>query len=334
MIERNEQLDEENLEALLREVGTRDEPSPELADSIRTAVHAEWRAMVDEARRARRRWMLALAASVLGVVFALGLVFKVALAPAAEVAKVAYVDGRVLAQSNAIAVGDVLKRNDVVRTDAKSHASFRVGEDLSVRLDVDTAVKWVAADRVKLERGALFVDSRGRTPLWVETEVGTVRHVGTQYQVRSLGSEIDVSVRAGRIEVRNARGSNTANAGERLRVTSQGDVSRSYLPRGDASWSWVTQAAPVPDIENETLAAFLDWVAAETGREVVYASPAVRDLANSIRLHGSIRGLDLDTALNVVLQTTELRCDQAKDEVIVITNVPGMDSGNPPRPTL
>jgi hypothetical protein len=68
------------------------------------------------------------------------------------------------------------------------------------------------------------------------------------------------------------------------------------------------------------LANFLDWIASETGREVVYATPAVRDLANSIRLHGSIRGLDPETALNVVLQTTELRRDQGKDEFIVITN--------------
>jgi len=326
MNQRNDHIDEEGLEALLRQVGTRDEPSPEVTESIRAVVHAEWRAMVGEIRRTRRRRMIAVAASVLGIVFALGLVFSVVLAPAQEVATVAYVDGQVIAHEKVIASGDVLKRDDSVHTDAGSHASFNIGPDLSVRLDADTAVKLVAADRVELERGALYIDSRGKTPLAVETAVGTVRHLGTQYQVRSLEGEVDVSVREGRVEIRNARGSNTANAGERLRVTAQGDVSRVSLPRGDASWAWVTQAAAIPDIENETLANFLNWVASETGREVVYATPAARELAKTIRLHGSIRGLDLETALDVVLQTTELRRDQAKDELIVITDAAAIDS--------
>jgi ferric-dicitrate binding protein FerR (iron transport regulator) len=334
MNQRNDQLEEEELEALLREAGTRDEPSPEMTASVRSAVHAEWRAMVIEGRRMRRRWMLATAASVLGVVFAVALVFKLQLAPAADIATVAYVAGNVVAQDRAVGLGDVLRRNDHVRTDARSRASLKLGQDLSVRMDVDTSMKLVAADRVELEHGALYIDSRGQKPLLVVTDVGTVRHLGTQYQVRSLAGEIDVSVREGRIEVRNTRGSNTASAGERLRVTAQGDVSRTYLSRGDGSWSWATQAVPVPDIENETLAAFLDWIASETGREIIYASPVAQELANTIRLHGSIRGLDLDTALDVVLQTTELRRDQAKDEFIVITNASPGDSGNITHPTL
>jgi ferric-dicitrate binding protein FerR (iron transport regulator) len=326
--------DEESLQTLLRQVGTRDEPSAEMTNAIREAVHVEWRAVVDERRRIRRRWMLAIAASVLGVVFAVGLVFKAALAPAADIATLAYVDGSVAVQYKAVGLGDVLKRNDDLRTDARSHAELRIGQNLSVRLDVDTSVKLLAADRVELEHGALYIDSRGQSPLRVETDVGTVRHLGTRYQVRTYEGEIDIGVREGRIEVRNARGSNTANAGERLRVSAQGDVSRTPLSRGDGSWSWVIKAAPTPDIENETLAAFLDWVGSEMGREIVYANPAVRELANTTRLHGSIRGLDLDTALNVVLQTTELRRDQGMDEFIVITNAPAVDSGNITRPTL
>jgi ferric-dicitrate binding protein FerR (iron transport regulator) len=329
-----DQFDDDSLEALLRQVGGRDEPAPDVAATIRTAVHAEWLAVVDEARRARRRWMLALAASVLGVLFAVGLVFKVVLTPAPQIATVAYVDGRVLVQDQSTSLGQILQQDEVVQTDAHSHAALQLGPDLSVRMDVDTAVKLVAADRMKLEHGALYIDSRGQTPLLVDTDVGTVRHLGTQYQVRTLGAEIEVSVREGKIEVNNGRGSNTANAGERLRVTAQGDVSRAAISRGDASWSWVTQAAPVPDIENETLADFLDWVASETGREVLYASPGVRELANSIHLHGSIRGLDLDTALSVVLQTTELRRDTTKDEAIVITNADLVNSGKAKSPTL
>lgn len=336
MNERNDLFDDNNLEALLRQVGTRDEPSADLTAAVRDVVHAEWRAVVEEQRRLRRRRTWGIAASVAVVMLAVALVFKAGLSPASAVATVAYVDGLVVDDANGnngINAGEMLNSNDVIRTNAGSRASLNIGAELSVRLDVDTTLKLLANDRVQLERGAIYVDSRGKAPLLVATDVGTVRHLGTQYQVRSRGREIEVSVREGRIEVRNARGSNTADAGERLRVTAQGDVSRTTIARGDPSWAWVAQAAPVPDLENLTLDAFLQWVAAETGRDIVYATPQVKQLASTIRLHGSIRGLDPETALSAVLQTTELRRYQTNDEFIGITRADAIDSGNPARPT-
>lgn len=335
MNDRNDQFDDANLEALLRQVGTRDEPSPEVATAIRSAVHAEWQAMIDEQRRNRRRWMWGIAASVLGVMFAVALVFNGVLAPSVVVATVAYVDGNVSdnAHGKRLSQGEILKSDDRVHTDENAHASLNIGKDLSLRLDANTSVKLLAANRVELERGALYVDSRGSTPLLVETSVGAVHHLGTQYQVRSREGEIEVSVREGKIEVRNARGSNIASAGERLRVTEQGDVSRTSVSRGDPTWAWVTQATSVPDIENQTLDAFLRWVAAETGREVVYATPQAQQLATTIRLHGSIHGLDPEAALAAVLQTTEFRRYQTKDELIGITLVHAIESGNVMRPT-
>jgi ferric-dicitrate binding protein FerR (iron transport regulator) len=325
----------DDLEALLRQVGTRDEPPPEFAVEVRDVVHAEWRAAVEEQRRERRRRMWSIAASVAALAIAVALIFKVAVSPISTVATVAYVDGVVNGAnaSNRIEVGEMLHSNDLLRTNANSRASLDLGADLSLRLDVDTTLELLANDRVRLERGAIYVDSRGKAPLLVETDVGAVRHLGTQYQVRRREHDIEVSVREGRIEVRNARGSNTADAGERLRVTAQGNITRSTISRSDASWAWVTQAAPVPDIENETLDTFLRWFASETGRRVVYASPQVQQLASTIRLHGSIRGLDPQTALDAVLQTTELRRYETKDELIGITRAEAIGLGNSVRPT-
>lgn len=63
---------------------------------------------------------------------------------------------------------------------------------------------------------------------------------------------------------------------------------------------------------------FADWVARETGRKVVYQSPAAQSAAGELRLRGSIAGLDPDTALNAVLSTTQLRRYQTQDESIGI----------------
>jgi ferric-dicitrate binding protein FerR (iron transport regulator) len=325
----------DDLESLLRQVGTRDEPPSDFAADVRDVVHAEWRAAVEKQRRVRRRRMWTIAASVAALAIAVALIFEVVLSPMSTVATVAYVDG-VVNGANAsarIGVGEMLHRNDRLRTNANSRALLNLGPDLSLRVDVDTSLKLLANDRVRLERGAIYVDSRGKAPLLVETDMGAVRHLGTQYQVRRREHDIEVSVREGRVEVRNARGSNTADAGERLRVTAQGNITRSAISRSDASWAWVTQAAPMPDIEHETLDTFLQWFASETGRQVVYASPQVQQLASTIRLHGSIRGLDPQTALDAVLQSTELRRYETKDELIGITRAAAIDSGSHARPT-
>jgi len=160
-----------------------------------------------------------------------------------------------------------------------------------------------------------------------------VRHLGTQYQVRQTARAVDVSIREGRIEVVNVNGDAIASAGEHLRILGDGSIERTTITSNDPRWQWASQAAPLFEIDNRTLAAFLDWVARETGRSVVYATPQARVTAEAVKLHGSIAGLDPDAALAAVLSTTELRRYQTTDDVIGVALADAIDSKNALRPT-
>ena len=153
----------------------------------------------------------------------------------------------------------------------------------------------------------------------METATVSIQHLGTQYSVRTVVDWLEVGVREGHVLINGGDGVYTGSPGEKLRLTSAGQVTRTPLPPDDAEWQWATQVVPAFDINGQTLVAFLEWVARETGRELVYASPAARDAASEVRLRGAIEGLELDAALNAVLSTTKLRQYNAGDKTIGIT---------------
>lgn len=317
--------DEAGIEELLRQVGARDEPSVDMMRAVETAVHAEWQSMLQERQRKRRFVTYGIAASA---VLAIGVAALSAryLAPTepVQVAQITRIEGHLLVRPAAQAAREItlaqsVSTGETIQTDDRSRAALRFG-DVSLRLDHDTIVTVASADELVLTAGALYVDSQAQNPqaLTIRTDAGSVRHVGTQYQVRTHADEMEISVREGRVMIANAAGTSSGVAGERIRVTPRGEVVRSAVAAHDPSWLWAAYTAPQFDINEHTFAAFAEWVARETGRKVVYASSDAQRAANEVTLRGSIVGLDPDTALNAVLSTTRLQRYQTKDELIGI----------------
>lgn len=317
-----------SLEELLREVGARDEPSADAMRDVRAAVHAEWQAMVEERRRQRRSiaWRVAasLVIAVLVATFAQRFVEPVPV----QVASVANIDGRMTyiaddADARAGTVGHAVLVGETMQTDGSSRAALAFPSGLSLRVDHATRFTVAAADRIELTSGALYIDApsanASNDPLTISTPAGSVRHVGTQYEVRTHANSTQVSVREGRVLVTATNGSNnTGEAGQTLRLTAAGEVTRSTLAKTDPQWQWTLEAAPVFDIDNQTLSSFLQWIARETGRRIVYSSPQAEAAAAEVKLRGSIAGLDADAALAAVLSTTQLRRFHTPSEEIGI----------------
>jgi ferric-dicitrate binding protein FerR (iron transport regulator) len=318
--------DDAGIEELLREVGARDEPSVETSRRIEEAVRAEWQSLLVHRRRFRRRVTWGVAASAVIAIGAGILSVRLTGPQPVEVATVALVSGHLLAgeEEGALASrakGMPVRTSEILRTDERSRAALALPNELSVRLDHDTAVVFAAPDRVLLHSGALYVDSAPNADaagLVVQTRAGTVRHVGTQYQVRTHADAIEVSVREGRVVIENEAGTRSGVAGESIRLGVDGAIARSPVGPDDPSWAWAAQAAPRFDIDNQTLSAFLDWLGRETGRRVVYDSPEAQTAAQQVRLRGSIEGLDLETALTAVLSTTHLRREESRPGSIEI----------------
>ena len=324
-IDTDDSGDDRGIEQLLQQVGGRSEPSPDLMNDVRDAVHAEWQSIV-RARKQRQRFIgFAMAAGVACVALVATFVLRVMEPASVQVATVTSIDGHLqVTGDNAreVLVGQRLATGETVHTDGQTRAAMDFGNGLSLRVDADSTFRVAAVDRVVLDAGALYIDatttSNGPVPLDIETVAGLVRHLGTQYQVRALDDHVVVSVREGRVQIRSTRGTNVGEAGEQLRLSRSGDVQRSQVGSTDAAWQWAADAAPDFSIADQTLSAFLSWVARETGRKLVYRNQEAQSLATNVRLRGSIEGLDADTALAAVLPTTSLRRYETDDESIVV----------------
>lgn len=341
-------LDDSGIEELLQQVGGRSEPSPAVMNEVRDAVHAEWLTVVRARRRQQRVMFMAMAAGLACVALVAAFTLRVMSPAAVQVATVMRIDGHLQVTgpndgpnddetAHEVSVGQRLATGETLHTDAQTHAALDFGGGLSVRVDAESTFRLASADRLVLDAGALYIDAavvkgaNAPAVLDVETTAGLVRHLGTQYQVRAVGGDVIVSVREGRVEISGTHGTNVGEAGEQLHLSAGGDVQRSKISSTDSSWQWAAAVAPAFTIADQSLSAFLTWVARESGRKLVYQNAQAQSLADSVRLRGSIEGLDANTALAAVLPTTSLRRYQAEDDSIVI-GLAAIESGDAARP--
>ena len=130
-------------------------------------------------------------------------------------------------------------------TSQDSRAALMFADGVAVRLDRETAVT-LESGRVTLLRGAAYVDA-GREPrgsgLAVETPLGVVRHVGTQFEVRLLGDTVRVRVREGAVVVERESGRWTSRAGEALLIAPNKSAEQQTTTTSGPDWNWVSELA-------------------------------------------------------------------------------------------
>ena len=313
-LDQSQPEDDAEIEALLREVGAGSQIPFDVKEEVRRTVHEEWLAVVSQRKRRRRVTTFGIAASFALVMVVASWVLRSSV-PSSELPMlVAYVDraSQLLPSAESsvgkLNVGDALPIGGVLSTDDATRIALDYGTAVSIRLDRASKIERVAGDRFRLSAGAVYIDADPQADdheLIVETVAGEVRHLGTQYQVRQSNELVEISIREGRVQITNSHDSALASAGERVRINASGEIERHAISSQDAQWDWAEQTRPPFTIDDRTLAEFLEWVARETGREVIYASPEAQTIAQSLKLRGSIEGLDPDTALSAVLSTTE-----------------------------
>lgn len=279
---------------------------------MRSAVHLEWRASLVARIPARKRhWPGIAAASLILAAIWCG---WLALRPA----EVFGVLQSPLANSNFTDV----------RLRVGSHVEARSGLLIALqgggllRARVGSALDILAAGEVRLLRGAVYVDAQNRRPLAairVDTPVGAVRHVGTQFEVALIGNHVRVRVREGSVSVGDGL---RVDSGEQLTVAPGGLAQRAPIAPYDGEWQWAE--VPVADVlvEGRSLAYLLHWVARETGRKLEFADVPSADIAKDTILHGSVAGLAPELALRAMLATTSLEADVKVDRIVVRTSAP------------
>ena len=322
-------MNDRDIERVLKSAGLREKPPADVERAVREQLRSQWRDVVaDRGRRGRQRVVYALAASLVAAVVGVWAIAPRFADSPVTVASVAVAAGDLRVKSgwldrwHDVAAGQTLLEGQTLETGAEGRGALALPGGISARVDRGSRLVVAAADRIELERGTIYVDSgpapSPAAPLAVVTPGGTVRHVGTQYEVRLLPAGVRVSVRDGTIEWRSSGGDlERSGPGERLTILNDGRVERTSVRAYGEAWDWTLEAAPSIDIDGMPLSSFLAWAARETGREIAYATPAVEREAAGIVVHGSITGLTPPEALDAVLATTNLRSQVSGGSLVV-----------------
>ena len=290
--------DEHDLAALLRSAGPRDRATADIEAQVRAAVAAEWRATVASRQRKHRTVTWLAVASVATVAAAAWLAQPLLQRNAGPVATVALVSGSVQVRHADGNDWETLERDEF--DPAGRHAADLGGGPPRPAL-ARTGCKsgWITrlnwSLRMPAQPGSIPARStsiparprpRPTKSFVLQTAVGAVRHLGTQYEVRTIGSLVQVNVREGSVAIERAHDRLIGNAGERLSLGAGGDVVRTNLSPYATQWAWVQAITPAFAIEDRPLDEFLTWAAHETGRKLVFTSRAAAEAAESIRLQG------------------------------------------------
>jgi len=293
--------------------------SPEAMARIRVATEAEWRANVRQS--APRRWIpFAAAASLAVLAVAAGWnIFSggssalagESLATLARAQAPGVVELRSLWRESPVTVGSDLRSGQDLAARGSALLALRGGGNL--RLAPDSELEVISANSVRLQRGELYVDippgAHADASFVAVTGAGEFRHVGTQFALAVIDGATRLRVREGRVSWNAAEGQSTVDAGTEVLIDRDHRVTRRALDSTGDAWSWTSSMAPEMEIEGRPLSEFLDWVARETGRKLVIADEGTRHQVMTIRMHGSVRGLEPLDALGAVMASTSLRFD-------------------------
>jgi len=305
--------EETEIRALVERAGPRPVVAAEDLESVRRAAREQWRQLVraekERARFVRRRTALAVAASLL---LAVALGWWLMPEPGGRapqvVASVELVRGDVRLNGVPAPLGAEVSAGAVLEIGAEaSGAALRLAGSQSVRFDAETRVRLTTESGFELERGAMYVDTRGAatgTAVEVATAFGSVRDVGTQFLVRVSARDaarIRVLVREGEVVFERPSDSYSAVAGAELILPLDSDeVETDAIESHGGAWDWVEGLAPAMDIEGARLSDYLEWVSRETGRELRYGDESLAASARTITLSGSITGLTPEESLSIL----------------------------------
>jgi ferric-dicitrate binding protein FerR (iron transport regulator) len=331
-----QERDEEALARLMRIAGPRPDIPPDVESRVHERVLKEWQVSTAPAdstrvyenvqrswrmagvRRQVFRWSVPLAVAASAVLVAVMMQQPVApTAPAVgTVARVIGVSAEI-----GIANGDSVYPGATLATgDGQGLSLLLVGSE-SVRLDANSVLQIDDRARFTLLQGRMYADT-GRFAyrnggLQIDTDLGTVTDVGTQFAVEVDGDTLDVAVREGRVDVRQDADAFVAIAGERLVVNKAGSAEVTELASHSTYWRWAAELAPRFDIENKSLMDFLHWASREAGLELVFASDELRMAAMRTELHGSVEDFGPIEAIESVLATTAFRYRIEQGKVVI-----------------
>jgi ferric-dicitrate binding protein FerR (iron transport regulator) len=318
------------IETLLKLAGSRPQPDAERKAEFKRNLHGEWhRVTPPDAHNRTFGWTAAFVAAAAAVLVIAWLPpwRSTPEVPARPVlGRIVRSDGLVRSLSTTasspgqpVTIGDEIRTDTFIDTTGGGRVAVALDDGISLRVDVGSRIVMVRERVVRLDQGAVYVDSgtdKSR-PVVIQTGNGDVRDIGTQFEVRTADASLRVRVRDGEVIVDRRDSAISARAGESLRIDPQGRYERAVIPVFGPEWDWTAAIAPQYQLEGSTVQQFLDWVGREQGWRWRFVDADTARRAAGIVTHGSIEGYTPEEALAIVLPTCGLSFVRNRDEVIV-----------------
>ena len=216
---------EDAVARLLQAAAPRPAVPVERAARVRAAVRERWTQKVLWRRRRKGAlWGLAALATAATVLFGLRIEYwnssNVVIGPPTGI--VESMSGTVRRVESGsrlrVRVGDTVPVGSWLETEGRGRISVRLVSGVSLRMDVETRLSLDSPSAVRLDRGAVYVDTgaghEGGRALEIRTELGVARDVGTQFEVRLRDQGLLVRVREGMVQLSREGNIHDATAGE------------------------------------------------------------------------------------------------------------------------
>ena len=301
------------VEALLRQAAPRITPPAEDERLVRQAVEAEWQSVVRGRKSRFSRAVAAVAASVLAAIVLVQ--YSTWQSTNSRAIDLADVDKRrgtvnlVVNGSGKQRLGaNTIQSGQLVETGPDSALGLAWNTGGSLRLDQDTLLEFIDRETVFLHRGRIYFDSLGiaeGAQFVVDTTLGTVTHIGTQFMTSAGNRELVVSVREGSVKIDGRYFDETAHRGKQVLMRgSMRPVTVDLAPHS-STWAWTEALSPGIDLDNRSVLEFLKWVSRETGYALDFDSAMAESHAADNFLFGMVK-TDPRTALRLRLLTTDL----------------------------
>jgi len=303
------------IEALLGRASPRPAPPSEDEQMIRETVLSEWQTVVGKRRAQTRFVRLSIAASVLlGVLVSFSMLQQSGIVPV-QVATIGKSHGSIYVlgeQSQLYKVTDLsaVMAGQTIKTDHESGIGLEWGNGGSLRIAADTRVEFVSSEAIYLRSGRVYFDSTpsdvpNAAQLSIQTDHGTVTHVGTQYMTYTASDELTVTVREGRVSIAGNYYDTNVLEGQHSSITGSARPSVTSFQRYGPAWKWIEATSPILDTDGRSVDAFLNWVSRETGLKIEYPDAATKQAALDVVLKGTVN-IEPREALEFWLQGQDL----------------------------
>lgn len=318
------------LDSILSTAKPRPAPSSARKEEIFDELRGEWLA-TRRASQTRRRYVVsAIAASIVAAVLLITQVNLDAnpplLPPDATMVRFTGNGTRVNDQAiESLLPADTQLRfatGDSIATGNDAALAIAWNSAGSLRVNSSSNVTLVSLDRIELAAGEIYYDSKSldaqaTSAISVDTALGTIRHVGTQFLAKVDNGGVNISVREGRVEFHSHSDDVLyVDEGESVRIEGARTPAFSGVdPTGD-DWNWASLIAPRLDVDGRSTHEIIAWISKETGRTVEYSDALAQSYASNDRIRG-IGEVDPLAALAIVPIATDLQLDIDKRAIRV-----------------